>query len=253
MTTSRTQNEAEITRAAALEYSLRNSEGVNIIGRILSSPEQVMKQREAEVIAQNGFLNLASPSLLPNNFSERFLHIMKVSAMGYCADMKRDVRDWYDDIYWAVFEDLEDDILVMSDYGEDVDWRDHIIYRMYYIWLKVFKGEIGNIDEAREVAESTLGNPVLVRLLHETNEHEDDVDKFGNRVITYSRWILSTNEFLKYIDEESTEEAWRDSDESIMIAIQNAESDTESRELSDTLRWLAAASRVMMLEAGVPV
>lgn len=252
MTTSRTQNEADITRAAALEYNLSISGGVDLIGRPVSTPVQIARQIEAESVARNGFLSLADPNMLPNDMNDRFLYIMKVSSMGYCAGMERDISDWYSDIYWAVFEDAEEDIITYSNYDDDIDWRQHIVSRLYYVWLKIFKGNSAEFDEASGAGRRIAGNERLANLVMDMEKLTPGSEDHANLpadVDIYSNWLKATAAFFDFVDNPTSREKAEEFDECIQIAIDRALRSDPHKELGDTIRWLAAVTRLMIERA----
>lgn len=246
MTTTRTENETSVSRRQVLEYLLRTDTGPTALGRDPEKPEDYAIIMESEDIARECFNAFTSLNFVPEDVIARLLFILKVTSMGYCGGLTREVEDWHDNIWWAVFQDVEDDIILLSDYADNNGWREHYLYRQAFIWLNYLQGKTGQVEDGLRVARETHDNPRLQHYLSlDPSVREEDEATMVDRNL-HEAWMKAAVATGEFVDDTPSDKLFKEADEMFSTAILLTEKSEDERDLHNTLVWLAAASRVMM-------
>lgn len=174
---------------------------------------------------------------IPEKNEDKFSHVLRVIALGYCADCAIEVRSWVSDA---------GDTLLFTQANE---WNEKLAAKILETWVRLVRRK--NWDDVSAIAQiiTTLRKEQIVyegRYLESLNSVKKSLGVW--QLVSFYHWVKATEVLAEYMLQGTPADAGTIVNFHFEKAFQSAEQ-SGLFEIGNLLRWLQIASKYMMINS----
>ena len=227
------RDDEELLDRVALAYEVAAVEGLDELGRPAGQNKSLREQAAA---ASSRAFDMRRLFPAPRETPERLLYVLQLSSLAYCGDRGSDLRRWY----------AENKAGLGLPSAGDASWDQRLLYGLFDCWIRLFRKN--GRDDLEEIGVIVAGlrddqKGMEGRRLQNGSGAEDRA--MALRLVALYHWAKATEILSVFMLQGQPGDPLGRIDKHFESAVRAAAASGDARH-EITLRWLRAASRIMV-------